>query len=185
MSRLQPLATGMIAAVRLVDGRFGQSTASLRRLCSLLLDLSNRYQFLYEDMFLSIEPTRVDVPIIVNCIETDKRQTVYILEDARSSLDQFEPRLRGKALAVLSLVRKHQNERVVLFARHIRLSDALKGFLEVRGTSVCQVDSRQKSDSERYDVLRRFQTGAGGVLIITRGTGRRGLDIPKADVAIL
>ena len=86
---------------------------------------------------------------------------------------------------MLSLVRKHQNERVVLFARHIRLSDALKGFLEVRGTSVCQVDSRQKSDSERYDVLRRFQTGAGGVLIITRGTGRRGLDIPKADVAIL
>ena len=41
------------------------------------------------------------------------------------------------------------------------------------------------SSDRRFLLLKQFEAMEAGVLIITRGTGKRGLDIPKAHYAVI
>jgi hypothetical protein len=113
MSRLTGLAQATIPTVRLAGGGSRKVDASLRRLCSMLLDLLNKYKFLYEDMFRDIEPREVAVPVVEDCVPTHRRQRVYVLDDLRPSAHRFEPELRGKAHALLSVVTQHKKKRVL------------------------------------------------------------------------
>ena len=67
--------------------------------------------------------------------------------------------------------------------RYTRPSHSLKDQLERDGVKVFLLDGRV-GERERLPIVTPFSTTEGAVLILTRNTGRRGLDLPSGDYAI-
>lgn len=148
--------------------------------------LRHKLPFLYDDMFDGIEPVCVQVPLVVDCRPTDKLVDAWRLEDSREDRSTYAAKLRGKFDAVVGILQRHRDDRIVLFTRFTRLSDALEASLRTATEcAVYKVDGRS-GPRQRQTTLMEFGSHEGSaVLVLTRSTGRRGLDIPAADAAIL
>src|SRR6202022_496729 len=136
---------------------------------------------LFEDMFANFQIEIRSTKIQVDCDEYRVVNLPFLL-DQRSS-DEFWPQLCAKSTALLRLVSGRANKRGVIFTRYVRLSDELEKLFKQNRIPVLKLDGRL-SDKLRFDQLRRFDALSNGVLIITRTTGKRGLDIPFADYAV-
>ncbi len=184
LERLKQIASGSIRIIPLVSGNSIPVDVNIKRLVQTLLALRNKYAFLYEDMFADINPIRKEVHIFENCQPTPLTRLVFDLEDNRLSNEYF-PHLRGKSDLLLSIVAKHSKDKGLIFTRNTRLSDTLADFLCRNQVSNLTVDGRINSENGRIKRVREYQESDTKVLIISRNTGRRGLDLPMADYAIL
>lgn len=182
MERLNPIARGFITSVRYVDGTFASSTAELVQLCWRLLGIVNKYTFLFEDMFEGFLFDVRKLPLVIECIEQDQWVEVPILVDMRLNPSEFWPELRAKSSALFELILNRKHERGVVFTRNVRLSDELAELAINQGITTLTLDGRL-SDRQRFARLRAFKELTHGILILTRTTGKRGLDIPSADYA--
>lgn len=210
MKNLRRIASG--SGANLVGVR---PSTSLQRLAQQVITISRKYLFLFEDMFAGIEVSIEEVVCIrtgsmrgmslVNSWDLD-RDTVFdphdflrsprvdgelatreirILVDNRDDPEHFAPRLQRKADILGELVSGMRGSRGVVFTRYTQLSDALNVLLDEMGVPTWVVDGRLSDERQRIDSVKGFQRSPEGVLLITRGTGRRGLDIPAADYAVL
>jgi hypothetical protein len=182
MERLDAIARGFITSVRYVDGSFAGSTEELVQLCWRLLAIVNKYTFLFEDMFEGFLIGVKKMPLVIECIERDEWVEVPILVDRRLNPSEFWPELRAKSNALFEIILSRKNERGVVFTRNVRLSDELAELAVNQGITALTLDGRL-SDRQRFGRLRTFKELTNGILIITRTTGKRGLDIPSADYA--
>jgi superfamily II DNA/RNA helicase len=181
LSGLDQIASGSLYWVRLSSGGFVPATKEIKKLARRLLSTRNKYSFLYEDMFADIYPEEQPIPSIVNCHEEFIHG--YKLVDNRST-NEFFPLLRSKSVALLSILASHIGEKGVLFTRNTRLSDKISEYLNEKKIPNLILDGRIINERERLSIIDNFRTGESDVLIITRHTGRRGLDLPMADYAI-
>jgi ERCC4-related helicase len=149
--------------------------------------------FLFEDMFRDFRAEWTETSIYVE--DYTRRVTV---EKLRLMLPQrveritaghaqlvveAHPSLRAKATAVCDIVAAQGARRGVLFFRFRRLLDVFMKLLKAKGIDCCFVHG-MRSTKQNDLALREFRSGNAQLLLITRDTGKRGLDLPEADYAV-
>jgi hypothetical protein len=125
-----------------------------------------------------------------NCfVKTRQNERVYlkeapILRDDRAD-DHFHflPGAKTDALHQIVVARSHAGQRGVIFARTITLLEALKPILGTIGLPLFELTG-EKSDRQRQAALDGFRHTRNGLLVMTRTTGGRGLDLPFAHYAV-
>jgi superfamily II DNA or RNA helicase len=182
MERLNVIARGLIKTVRCTDRRFVAVTPSIVGLCWRLLSIVQKYTFLFEDMFAHFDVEIRRTKVQVECGEYRVISVPFLIDERAA--DEFWPQLCAKSNVLLQLVLRRDHQRGVIFTRNVRLSDVLEKLFQENRIPVLKLDGRLSSKI-RFDQLRQFDALTNGVLIITRTTGKRGLDIPFADYAIL
>ena len=95
----------------------------------------------------------------------------------------MRPRLRNKFDALLKILALHAGQRGVIFFRHIKVLREALSNLQSRHKVIATVHG-ERSASENDNALSIFRRQRGALLLITRDTGKRGLDLPEADYAI-
>ena len=184
MERLDGIARGIIKQVRFLDGSFRRSKGNVVQLCWLLLSIVNKYTFLFEDMFDGFDVIKKKVPLVVDCLEGEEWVEVPFLIDGRRTPGEFWPQVQAKAAALLKIVRDRRGQKGVVFTRNVRLSDELALRAAARQIPALIVDGRLP-DKQRFATMREFAARSSGLVIITRTTGKRGLDIPAADYVVV
>jgi superfamily II DNA/RNA helicase len=175
-------AKGRPGSLRDSGGRPIKISDELIDVCKLLQSIINRFTFLNEDMFAGID-VAVEEVFMYNGECEPMKFDGRVLVDNRENPEEFHPLLREKAQAVSKIVKARRRDRGVLMTRYTRLSDLLKLELEKQGVNVFLLDGRIE-ERGRMPIVDLFSQAPGAVLIITRNTGRRGLDLPFADYAI-
>lgn len=111
-------------------------------------------------------------------------EAVPILRDNRAD-DHFHF-LRGvktDTLREIVVARSGAHECGVIFPRTITLLESLKPILTSTGLPLFELTG-QKSDRQRKIALAGFRESRNGLLLMTRTTGGRGLDLPFAHYAV-
>lgn len=141
-------------------------------------------QHIVEDLTLGLDVEYGDC-----MIETAKNshvllQDVAILRDDRVD-DRFRFQRGGKiqALGQIVAVRSSRGERGVVFVRTVTLLEALKPLLASLGLPLFELTG-EMADHERRQAVSGFRASANGLLLMTRTTGGRGLDLPFAHYAV-
>lgn len=107
-----------------------------------------------------------------------------ILHDERAEDHfQFRPGRKRDALVAIVAARGKARERGVVFLRTITLLEGLKPILAKTGLPLFELTG-EKTDHERKTVIEKFRASRNGLLLMTRTTGGRGLDLPFADYAV-
>lgn len=122
-------------------------------------------------------------------IKTRRNEEIYledvpILRDDRED-DHFHY-LRGKktdTLLAIVAARSKAKERGVVFVRTITLLEGLKPILTTARIPLFELTG-EKTDQERKSAIDGFRKSANGLLLMTRTTGGRGLDLPFAHYAV-
>jgi len=165
----------------------------LLRICRQLRNHLNNYEFLFEDMFLGFEvedketcfyyfdslENRIKPSFVTKARLIDYRDQLH----ETSRVDEYWPKLRSKAHILRGIISDRRSDKGVIFSRKIRLADEIAAILRELGISFVQIDSRI-SDEKRDAAIQQFQSEDSRILIITRNTGKRGLDLPQADYGI-
>jgi superfamily II DNA/RNA helicase len=166
---------------------------NLKGILSRLLLISHCGDFLFEDMFKDFDTELVET-FVWNESYTRKFRTEklrLILPDrvkkkvAGRDIEKIEihPYLQRKAIIVQHIVDLMNGSNGVVFYRYVRLLNAFKEKFEKMGISFSFVHGGRKS-IENKKAISDFKKGNRQLLLITRDTGKRGLDIPEADYAI-
>lgn len=115
---------------------------------------------------------------------------VHILEDVPRLTDDRETRefrfavgAKADHLDALVAKRRGRGERGVLFVRTLTLLEAVRSRLVAARLEVFVLHGAMPDD-QRVRAIDGFRRSAGGLLLMTRTTGGRGLDLPFADYAI-
>lgn len=182
--RLKQIANGKLQFCLTEDGDPIRIDKELLKLAQTLLSLNNKYLFLYEDMFNGIQPIKGKVRLFIDCEPTGNFKDIFVLQDKRENSDEYHVSLKSKSLALLNIIKKRKEQKGVIFTRYIRLSDGLNDFLQGNDIKTNIVDGRIRHESTRYKIIEKFNSDDSQVLIMTRETGKRGLDLPIADYAI-
>jgi superfamily II DNA or RNA helicase len=147
--------------------------------------LSHLPDFVYEDMARDTgwhfeETFRYDaelqrrIPAIARRVDDPPRTDDQITMHAE---------FRGKADSLYRILAYHVEERGVIFFRNVRILDLFAGRLAAEGRTTVIVHGGQ-STADNNRALARFRAGNDMLLLITRDTGKRGLDLPEADFAV-
>jgi superfamily II DNA/RNA helicase len=189
ITRLEGLLSGWVKRLRFVcRGRKQLLNVTAKdfkllgrvRLCLSLFD------FVFEDLG---DPLAVELRHTWHLVS---RETMEERMDLRlrlehvftkSDIDGYRPKLRSKWIFIQSILASPPGPKGVIFLRYIRMADRIKAELEGSDWRVVQIDG-ECSDDERRNALRSFQSSKRVLLIITRATGKRGLDLPDASFAI-
>jgi hypothetical protein len=183
-TRLDGILKGLVRRVSLRYGAEIPVTLQIREFARRLQRNKNMYQFLHEDMFAGLTTERRPwLRLDDDCEPKTMLEGLY-LDDARLRRDEFHAAPRKKALVTLDITMRHAKERGLVFVRYRRLAAAIATLLRKHGRLVILVDGTG-TGRDRYAKLERFSRTPGAVLLIVRNTGRRGLDIPAAEYAIL
>lgn len=125
-----------------------------------------------------------------NCKIKNARNEVVFLQDVPSLRDDREDDhfhfLHGRktdALLAILARRARAKERGVVFLRTITLMEGLKPILAAARLPLFELTG-EKTDAERKLAIDRFRRSTNGVLLMTRTTGGRGLDLPFANYAV-
>ena len=181
--RLEGILAGSVTRVRLVDGDMVPTSTIGHGHLGRLRDLLNHHEHLYEDMFAGFNYEFRTTKIF----SVSEREYIYPvlprLLDERPIPGEFHAQLRAKGEVLLDILGQQRGRAGVVFCRKIRLSDAIFSSVSSQGWNVVQVDSRFP-DHDRNTRLNAFRDGGYTLLIITRRTGRRGLDLPQADFSV-
>jgi hypothetical protein len=111
-------------------------------------------------------------------------QDAILLDDGRKD-GRFEFSAGAKT-NVLRLILEHNREharRTVVFCRTIRLLEALKAELAASQLTIFELTGEMR-DAERALAVRDLRKSKDGVLLMTRTTGGRGLDLPFVDCGV-
>jgi hypothetical protein len=141
-------------------------------------------QHIFEDLTEGFETRVGDCEVKTSLNQRYYLEQVPILVDTRRD-NHVRFQAGGKTDATLRIVaiRAARGQRGVLFVRTITLLAALRDALEPLSLPLIELTG-EKSDDERRLAISRFRATAGAVLLMTRTTGGRGLDLPFADYAI-
>lgn len=183
LDRLDGIVMRTVTIARLRDGGTVRVDRRVRDFARSLLPLRTKYQFLYEDLFAGIQAEWTKKPILENCTPTGDWADVLRLRDTRPD-KTYQAALGAKATMLLSIIGDHRNERGLVFTRYVRTSNALAAYLVGQGVTTTEINGEIPGPL-RYQRLDTFASRNDGVLLITRSTGRRGLDVPFADYAVL
>jgi superfamily II DNA/RNA helicase len=124
-------------------------------------------------------------------IKTEENETVFLeqvprLLDGRPGREKhFGFSRGGKTDALIDIVARRglARERGVVFLRTITLLEGLTPLLVKTGLPLFELTG-EKSDDERRVAIRCFRQSKNGLLVMTRTTGGRGLDLPFAHYAV-
>jgi superfamily II DNA/RNA helicase len=182
LTKLEGILAGSVNVIRLYSGPRTQLGAINKKHFYRLRDLLNHHEHLYEDMFagfdFEVRRTKIFSLSEGRHIYTDLPR----LLDHRNE-KEFHAHLLSKGKAILDILNSHKKEHGVFFSRKIRLSECIHRRVTNHGWLAVQVDSRF-SDRVRDQRLQDFRDGKYNLLIITRRTGRRGLDLPHAEFSV-
>jgi superfamily II DNA/RNA helicase len=147
--------------------------------------LSHLPDFVYEDMARGthwdiVETFRYDAELLGRIPVTARR----VADPPRTGGQiTMHAEFRGKADSLYRILSRHPRERGVIFFRNVRILDLFAERLTAEGRTVVIVHGGKPS-SENDRALARFRGGNDMLLLITRDTGKRGLDLPEADFAV-
>jgi superfamily II DNA/RNA helicase len=111
------------------------------------------------------------------------KRAPFLHDDRQGDRFHFLPGRKTDALVAIAEARGKASERGVVFLRTITLLEGLKPILAVSGLPLFELTG-EKPDHERKSVINRFRTSKNGLLLMTRTTGGRGLDLPFAHYAV-
>jgi superfamily II DNA or RNA helicase len=164
--------------------RLVQITAEVKQLFCAIAKLLMMPQHLVEDL------TRDIGCEIGNCMIKNRRNEEVFLENVPRLRDEreegrFRFRRGGKVNELQSILeaRSKARERGVVFVRTVTLLEALKPILAKLGLPLFELIG-EKDDLARKVAIEAFQKSTNGLLLMTRTTGGRGLDLPFAHYAV-
>lgn len=182
LTKLESIINHKVTMVKLYTGGVTKVNHINASYFSTLRFLLNCHEHLYEDLFYGF-----DYEIrLTKIFSLSKMEFVFMdlprLIDNRGC-ENFNVELKGKLNALINIVLENKDKSGVIFTRTKLLSDALYSEVNKLGFSTIQVDSRF-ADINRDKRIVDFQTGKYKLLIITRRTGRRGLDLPCGEYSV-
>jgi ERCC4-related helicase len=173
--------------------RVGKQDAVLKGLLSRLQLMSHCGDFLFEDMFRGFEAFTAETFVydseLVSRIPASKlriQPPERVLRSLRRRVvEQIEahPEPRAKVLTLERIVQTRKRQQGVLFLRYVRILDEISKRLRASGHEIAMVHGAQKQTTNDRE-LERFRKRHASLLLITRDTGKRGLDLPEADYAV-
>ncbi|MGM4915422.1 DEAD/DEAH box helicase [Rhizobium sp. 768_B6_N1_8] len=182
LPRLSQIRSGQLPLSPGFPRRFSDNVSGL---LGRLQWLSHLADFLYEDMARDTgwqfeETFRWDRELESRIPATVRR----IIDPPREGdVIPMHAQLRGKADGLYRILDRHPCESGVIFFRNIRILDRFAEELRAEGRTIVVVNGSQSpADNDR--ALARFRAGTNVLLLITRDTGKRGLDLPEADFAV-
>jgi DEAD/DEAH box helicase/Helicase conserved C-terminal domain len=170
-----------IRVIRLTNGRTVAANKDALNACSALQAAINRSVFLQEDMlggyaaqvekFLfqrwdAVEPVLLERPRFI----------------VRPPTNEYQPALQGKYEAVVRIAQSRPGERGVVFVRYVQLAETLATAVRSHRIRVETLHGEMTHLAQSAAQERFAQDG--GLLVLTRDTGKRGLDLPQAHYAI-
>lgn len=179
---------GRLVKLRLARGgmRSFPMTHAIRQQLSGIVTLMMMPQHIDEDLTRNL-----DVRIGSCEIKTELNAQVFLkgvpmLVDRRpGEAKHFGFQRGGKTDASLRIVaeRAAAGQRGVLFLRTVTLLEGMRPLLAAKGLPLFELTG-EKSDEERRTAITGFRQSGNGVLLMTRTTGGRGLDLPFAHYAV-
>lgn len=182
---VMPLLTGVLTGrIRLLPGagRRVPVTTEIRQTCAAIQAAINRYSFLYEDLFAGYICSLQEVFVLNESGDRIPVDRWRFDERAPDSHHLVQP--RGKMRALLGIVEERAGKRGVVMVRFVRLAERIAAELTNAGVPVQLLHGGQRS-VERAAALDAFRCQPDCVLVMTRDTGKRGLDLPEADYSVL
>jgi hypothetical protein len=174
-------ASPIIRTIRLSSGRFVPAKSLAIQACTAIQAAVNRSVFLQEDMLEGYDAEIQD--FLFYAWDADEpRRMVRSRFTERPADNEYRPSPRGKYESVLELAKLRANERGVVFVRYVELAEQITASLRSQGITT-EIIHGDKSPREQAAAKERFSEGQG-LLVITRDTGKRGLDLPRADYAV-
>jgi superfamily II DNA/RNA helicase len=148
--------------------------------------MSHLPDFLYEDMakdfaWSVVETLCFDAELEERCIPVTARRIDEPAKEGGQIVMRAEP--KAKFDAFFHILALHPGERGVIFFRNIRILTAAVARLSNEGHRMVVVHGEQTL-TDNDQALARFRAGRDMLLLITRDTGKRGLDLPEADFAV-
>ncbi|UAL10153.1 DEAD/DEAH box helicase [Caulobacter segnis] len=158
----------------------------LKGLLGRLLFLSHLPDFIYEDMAEGVtwrieETTRFTSELDARMRTTEKRIQASIPDKPDAPIRR--PKLGAKFAALEKILARHADERGVIFFRYVRVLEAAALALRGQGWNLLVVHG-ERSLQDNDAALATFRATPGMLLLITRDTGKRGLDLPEGDFAV-
>lgn len=166
-------------------GHRGGGAGALRSLLSRLQLMIHLPDFVYEDMAEGVdwafEETSRWTRLLDGRMPVKARRVVLPEKEGDRRAMRADP--RGKFEALFEILHRHPNQRGVVFFRNIRILRAAAERLSATGRSFVEVHGEQRpADNDR--ALAKFRATPAMLLLITRDTGSRGLDLPEGDFAV-
>jgi superfamily II DNA/RNA helicase len=185
---LSEATLGRSVQLRMTKGNMWsfRMTTAIREQFRGIVKLMMMPQFILEDLTAGLDVRSGSCVIKTKQNETVFLENVSILHDKRPGPDKHFRFLRGgKTDTLIDIVLKRGSvgERGVVFLRTITLLEGLKPLLVETGLPLFELTG-EKSDDERRVAIARFRRTRNGLLLMTRTTGGRGLDLPFAHYAI-
>jgi hypothetical protein len=174
------------AQIRSASGhlRSVQLSQSARQAFCAIANLMMMSQHLLEDLTKDMGVRFANCAVKTRSNEFLRLEAAPLLRDDRA--DDHFAYLRGKKTEALKAIvdsRSRESERGVIFTRTITLLEALKPTLRKAMRPIFELTG-EKGDLERKTAIDEFRKSANGILLMTRTTGGRGLDLPFADYAV-
>jgi len=141
-------------------------------------------QHIFEDLTLNL-----GVKIQSTRIKTAQNEIVFIqdahlLDDGRKDgRFEFSAGAKTDALRLILEHNRQRRRRTVVFCRTIRLLEALKAVLAPSKFVIFELTGEMR-DAQRALAIRGVRKSEDGVLLMTRTTGGRGLDLPFVDCGL-
>ncbi len=170
-------------------GKINWGNSELKKYLSIIRQYIFFRTYLYEDMFGGFNYYFNEVGQLIwsTVIEGDERWFLNLkvdLSDERKIKNEFHPLLREKYNELKSIIKNHNNEKGVIFVRFKRLGFLISENLNELGIKNIRIDSSINTSKKMKSAKDKFKNTDTNILIITRGTGGRGFDLPYADYAV-
>ncbi|WP_137179215.1 DEAD/DEAH box helicase [Roseomonas sp. AR75] len=140
--------------------------------------------FLYEDMAKDVTTKREETWKYTADFEGKYSVAVDRIVAPATTLDgAMLAGPRAKLEVVEDIARLRLGQRGILFLRNIRILEVAAELLRKMDLEILTVHG-DRSTEDNNASLARFRTTSNCLLLITRDTGKRGLDLPEGDYAI-
>lgn len=182
IKRLESILNKRLTRLKLLGGEMVDYSDSMLDCFSRLRYLMNCHEHLYEDMMQGfdfiVRPTEI---FSVSKMEFVLTELPRLIDNREGS--EFTPCLKMKADTLCDILLHNIGRSAVVFTRKKRLSNALLSLICTKNRTPIEVYG-ELNDKEQDRRISAFRAGEYDTLIITRGIGRRGLDLPEADFSI-
>ena len=176
LERSEYIGLGRVRYAPSWNGKF-RITPALRSLAKRLTQLKGLFQFLYEDMAGNFEEREQEI-VVWNEDCVPRKRTRF-----RIDCNTMAAGIRAKGEALVTTLRQHTDERIIIMVRYVEILQELTALLGKEGRPIFQIYGEQP-EGKRFTEATAFQNSSNGILILTRSSGKRGLDLPAAQVAI-
>jgi superfamily II DNA or RNA helicase len=141
-------------------------------------------QHIFEDLTLGLSTQSYDCTIKNSLNETVYVENATVLSDERED-DHFHFLAGRKTERAIAIVESRSKiaQRGVVFVRTLTLLEGLKPLFSNLGLPFFELTG-EKADHERRQAIAGFRASTNGLLLMTRTTGGRGLDLPFAHYAL-